>query len=825
MLFRKMLREFKTNFGLFFSIFLLSGLAIAMFCTMEGHVLSQNIARAQYHDECKLSDLWMYGEGFSQEQLDTIRGLDFVEAAQLRMSVTGSTPDFTGVQVDVFLERENVVNTPYLVKGSEFDPSDTDGVWLANAFAVKRGLDVGDDFTIEYNGVTFTKEIKGLVETPEYEYRQADGDADMYLENIAIVFMSYDAFPIRDYVTHLIESGKITAKKVAENTKLLDEKLEQLKAAGMTVDDITQDMLLQIADNMSDEKLAKLMPYTQMIVRTKDGGALSHEDEIAEALDYDYSAIIDRKSVQGLARLDSELDQHQAFAYVFVVIFVGIAVLVIATSMGRIVEKQRTQIGTMNALGMKRWKVILHYISYSLIVSVLGVIVGLAAGVGAGAPAMIGMFEQYYIVPGLHSAFHPMYILIAVVIVAVCSFSCFLSCRKVLKIKPAEALRPAAPKQGKKCIFERLPFWDKLSFNTQYNLRDISRAKLRTFMGIVGTAVGMLLMLYGVGCNQLVDIMTDISFNKIYTTRYQVKLSADTKLVDADNLADELSGELVMTDAVEISKVKNASSAEKKKETLTVIEGKQLYNLIDVNNEITQLVPGTVGISRKLAADMGIKVGDTIYWHIYSKNEWHEAVVGSIYRSCETQGIAYLREDYEKTGAEYTPMLLMTNASKAQAAASLKYVTGVNSREDMIAAYEKSMEVVNILVFVMVIFSTIMIVVVLYNSGSLSFNERIKELATLKVMGLQSTQIRHLLTVQNIWLSVIGIIIGTPLGNISLNAMMNSNGENFDYSLSVPVADYIISAVIVLIVSMLVSFMFSSRIKKLDLVETLKGVE
>ena len=825
MLFRKMLREFKTNFGLFFSIFLLSGLAIAMFCTMEGHVLSQNIARAQYHDECKLSDLWMYGEGFSQEQLDTIRGLDFVEAAQLRMSVTGSTQDFTGVQVDVFLERENVVNTPYLVKGSEFDPSDTDGVWLANAFAVRRGLDVGDDFTIEYNGVTFTKEIKGLVETPEYEYRQADGDADMYLENIAIVFMSYDAFPIRDYVTHLIESGKITAKKVAENTKLLDEKLEQLKAAGMTVDDITQDMLLQIADNMSDEKLAKLMPYTQMIVRTKDGGALSHEDEIAEALDYDYSAIIDRKSVQGLARLDSELDQHQAFAYVFVVIFVGIAVLVIATSMGRIVEKQRTQIGTMNALGMKRWKVILHYISYSLIVSVLGVIVGLAAGVGAGAPAMIGMFEQYYIVPGLHSAFHPMYILIAVVIVAVCSFSCFLSCRKVLKIKPAEALRPAAPKQGKKCIFERLPFWDKLSFNTQYNLRDISRAKLRTFMGIVGTAVGMLLMLYGVGCNQLVDIMTDISFNKIYTTRYQVKLSADTKLVDADNLADELSGELVMTDAVEISKVKNASSAEKKKETLTVIEGKQLYNLIDVNNEITQLVPGTVGISRKLAADMGIKVGDTIYWHIYSKNEWHEAVVGSIYRSCETQGIAYLREDYEKTGAEYTPTLLMTNASQAQDAASLKYVTGVNSREDMIAAYEKSMEVVNILVFVMVIFSTIMIVVVLYNSGSLSFNERIKELATLKVMGLQSAQIRHLLTVQNIWLSVIGIIIGTPLGNISLNAMMNSNGENFDYSLSVPVADYIISAVIVLIVSMLVSFMFSSRIKKLDLVETLKGVE
>lgn len=825
MLFRKMLREFKSNFGLFFSIFLLSALAIAMFCTMEGHVLSQNAAREKYHEECNLSDLWMYGEGFTQDELDEIRTLDFVEAAQLRMSVTGTTPEFAGVQVDMFLERENVVNTPYLVKGEEFNPEDTEGIWLANAFAVRRNLDVGDDFTIEYNGVTFTKKIKGLVESTEYEYRQADGDADVYLENIAIVFMSYDAFPIRDYVTHLIESEKITARKIADNTKILDEKLEQLKTAGFTVDDITRDMLLEIAENMSDEKLAKLMPYTQMIIRTKDGGALAHEDEVAKAIDYDYSAIIDRKSIQGIVRLDSELEQHQAFAYVFVVIFVGIAVLVIATSMGRIVEKQRTQIGTMNALGMKRWKIVLHYISYSLLVSMLGVVVGLIFGVGLGAPAMMSMFEQYYIVPGLHSVFHPLYIIISLAIIAVCSLSCFLSCRKVLGIKPAEALRPAAPKQGKKCIFEKLPFWEKLSFNTQYNLRDISRAKLRAFMGIVGTAVGMLLMLYGVGCNQLVDIMTDLNFNKIYTTEYQVKLSADAKLVDVDELSDSFAGELVMTDAVEISKVKNASSSEKKKEIVTVIEEKGLYNLIDVNNEITQLVPGTVGISRKLAEDMGIKVGDTIYWHIYSKNEWHEAVVGSIYRSCESQGIAYLRDDYEKTGAEYTPTLLMTDDESAHDASTLKYVTSVNSRSDMIAAYEKSMEVVNIMVYMMVIFSTVMIVVVLYNSGSLSFNERVKELATLKVMGLQSSQIRHLLTVQNIWLSVIGIIIGTPLGNISLNAMMNSNGENFDYSLSVPVIDYIISGILVLVVSVLVSFMFSSRIKKLDLVETLKGVE
>lgn len=821
MLLRKMLREFKMNFGLFFSVFLLAALAVASFCTFEGNVLSQKTARENYHRECSLSDIWVYGEGFSEENLEMIRSLDFVQAAQLRMSATGSAPDLEGVQVDFYLERENVVNTPYLIEGEAFNPLDREGIWLANAFAKLRNIQVGDDFTIEYNGIRFTREVKGLIESAEYEFRQADGDADMYLENIAIVYMSYDAFPIRDYVVHLIEQEKITAKEVAEETTLLDSSLE---AKGMSVADVTQDMLLQLVDKLDDEKLAKIMPYTQIIIRTMDGGALSHEEAIADCLKYEYSAMVDRASVPGLARLDSELSQHQAFSYVFVVIFVGIAVLVIATSMGRMVEKQRTQIGTMNALGMKKSKVLFHYISYSLFVSVLGVVTGLIVGVVWLCPIMTEMFAAWYIVPGLHSVFQPVYLIIAAVIVLVCILATYLSCRKLLKVNPAEALRPAPPKSGKRCLFEKLPFWHKLSFNSQYNLRDVSRAKLRTLMGIVGTAVGMLLMVYGVGCNKLVDTMLELTFEKVTVSDYQIKISTDTKLADADALADELDGELVMVDMVEVAKVKNAGSKDKRKETLTVTEGKGFYNILDLNNEVTHLKPGSVGVSRKLAEDLDIQPGDTIYWHIYSENQYYEATVGVIYRSCETQGITYLREDYEKTGAKYVPTLIMTN-NAVTGREQPSFVTAINSKNEMIAAFQESMEVVNVLLVMMVLFSVIMIVVVLFNSGSLSFNERVKEFATLKVMGLQSNQIRRLLSVQNIWLSFIGIFLGAPLGNISLNAMMNSNGENFDYNLKVPFMDYVIAGIFVLVISMLVSFMFTKRIKNLDMVEVLRGVE
>lgn len=782
MLFRKMLRDYKANFGAFFSVFLLAALAMALFCTFEGHVLSQKVARENYHKECNLSDVWMYGEGFSDDELDTVRNLDFVKDAQLRMSVTGSAPDCDGAQVDIYLERENLVDTPYYISGEPFDPTDTDGIWLSNAFAKLRNIKVGDDFTIEYNGITFTREVKGLVESAEYEFREADGDADVYLENIAIVYMSYDAFPIRDYINHMV-------------------------------------------DKISDEKLAKIMPYTQMIIVTTDGGGLAHEEALAESIDRDYSAIVDRKSIPGLARLDSELEQHQSFSYLFVIIFVGIAILVIATSMGRMVEQQRTQIGTMNALGLKRHKIMLHYISFSLVVSVVGVVLGLLVGTLWGSPTVIGMFANWYIVPGLHSVFHPMYFIIAAGIVAVCVLASYISCRKLLRIKPAEALRPAAPKKGKKCIFERLPFWKKLSFTSQYNLRDISRAKLRSFMCVIGTAVGMLLMIYAVGCNELLGSMIEINFNRVTVGEYQIKFSEDAKTETVDDMAEELDGEVVMVNQVEVAKEKNAPSDKKKKETVTVLEGKNLYNILDLNNQVKKLTPGTIGISRKLAADLDVKVGDTVYWHLYTKNTWYEAKVGTIYRSLESQGIAYLREDYEKTGAEYTPGFLMTDDKAAKDKTDLDYVTGVNSKSEMQAAYESSMEIMNMMVGMMAVFSILMIVVVLYNSGVLSFHERVKEFATLKVLGLRSSKIRRILSMQNLWLSIIGIIIGAPLGNVSLNAMINTNGENFDYNLMLAPVDYVIAGIFVVIISMLVSFMFSKRIRKLDMVEILKGVE
>lgn len=763
MLARKMFRDMKHNFGQFFSVFILAMLAMAMYVTFEGHVLSEENARKVFHKECNTADLWVYGESFSKEQLEDIRNLSFVEDAQLRTKLSGSAPDCDDAQVDIYLADENTVNKAYRISGEEFNPSDKDSVWLTDAFAQKRGIKVGDDFTVKYAGGTFTKKVKGFIESCEYEYRQADGDADVYIENIAFVYMSYDAIDIP-------------------------------------------------------------VPHTEMDIVTKDAGALAHEEAVAEALNHKYSAIIDRKSVQGLARFDSELKQHESFSYVFALIFIGIAVLVIAISMSRMVEKQRTQIGTMNALGMKRSKILFHYISFSLITSGLGAVAGMLLGVFLGAPYMLDLFGAYYIVPGRKSEFNMIYLVILLAIVVICAFAAYVSCRKLLKIKPAEALRPAAPRAGKKCLAERLPFWRKLSFSAQYNLRDISRGKMRAFMSIAGTAFGMLLMVYGAGCNGLLAEMEAIVFDKTTLAQYQIKLAEDADADEVKKLASSLDGELIMTSALEVSAVKNVASSEKQKGVLTVTEGKKLYNILDLDNEVTDIEPGTVALSRKFADELNLKVGDTVYWHLYTRNEWHEAKIGVIYRSSETQGMTMLYDDYKNTHETYQPTMLMSDKTRDNLKSDA-YVTSVNTKDQMREAYENSMEVVNMLVYMMMIFSATCVVVVLYNSGSLSFNERIKELATLKVLGFQSGAIRKMMSQQNVWFSVIGIILGAPFGRASFNMMMNSNGENFDYNLSIRPIAYLEAGIFVLVVSVLVSFMFSKRIKKLDMVEVLKGVE
>lgn len=823
MLTRKMFRDMKGNFGQFFSIFILSALAIMMFTTFQSSTLGAANAMQTFNHKSNLADVWMYGENFTQENLEAVKNLKEVKDAQLRMMVTGKSVKQGNAQVDVYLEDENIVTKPYVEEGAEFDPADTKGLWLSEKFADYWKIKVGDEFSVAYNGITITGTVRGLISTPEYEYMCADTDLDTDVSNIAYVYMSYRGFSVRDYVNHLISDDVISISDILKNTHALDEAMEKLHEAGMTENDITKEMLLEMIENFSDEKLFSFMPYTQLIFTTDVKDVFSLEKKVANAIDNNYAVYLDKSSIPGLKVFADEMAQHKQFSYAFSIIFVLIAILVIVTSMKRIVEQQRTQIGTMNAMGVKRFKIAFHYVSYSLVVSLLGALVGLFVGPMVVGQELIDVFLGWYTLPGWKPAYSWKFIAMTFVIVLVCAGTSYLSCRKLMHVAPSEALRPAPPKAGKKCIFEKLPFWNKLGFQAQYNLRDISRSKLRAFMCVFGTACGMMLICCGFGCDDTLKNVKEWMFDKMQNYQYQVMLKDGISTSQADKLEEEYSGELVMTDSIEVATKKNALHKDKATASVVVTEGKGYYNITDVNQNVVEVEPGTVALTSKLAKKLGVKVGDTVYWHIYAKNEWYGTKVSVISRNPSITGITILREDFEKLGGKFTPYMLVTDNKVTKEAD--KNITVVHNQDAMLSSYKDTMELMYVMVYIMVMFSALLVVIVLYNSGNLSFNERVKEFATLKVMGFQSKRIRRLISMQNLCLSVIGVLVGAPFGRMVLQSMFDSNGDSFDYQAVIGMPYYILSGAFVLLVSCLVSFMFSKRIKKLDMVEVLKGME
>ena len=759
-----MLRDIRGSFAQFFSIFILAAVAMWCYTGFQANVIGGTQAREEFESKSNFSDGWIYGAAFGDEQAKAVADIDKVKDVQLRNEVLGKADEkFNTAELYCYFQDSVNVTKPYVIKGEGFDPDDTEGVWLFYRFADAWGLKVGDEFTSHALGQDITKTIRGLVVTPEYEFACASTDADTDFHNIGFAYMSVNVLP------------------------------EELRSFNE-------------------------------IVFTCSGDPLKLEGDIEKALDGNYAFLADRKSIDGYNRLTDELSQHDGFSYVFSAVFVAIALLVITTTMKRMVARQRTQIGTLNALGMKKSKIMMHYISFSVVVTALGCFVGVVLGIFTFGKMMVDIFSDAYSVPGWGPGYDAKSIILSLVIVMICALAAFLSCRMILKIHPSEALRPAAAKSSKPCIFEKLPFWDKLGFTAKYDLRDIARSKLRAVMGIFGTMMGMVIMLLGLGAYDTVDHVEDWYFKDIQNYDSQVLFTDSCTPEQAFESADKYNGELISADLISIAAQEHPTSDDILSCKLTVTEGKGLFCVSDVDLNVTDLEPGTVALTMKQAEKLGLEKGDTVYWKRSSDNGWNKNKIGFISRHPSIMGITMLRADYEAEGFEFKPQMLVSK-DECDGADELSYVSAVHRMSDLKAAFEKNMEIMNLLVYFMIFFACLLIIVVLYNSGNLSFNEREKEFATLKVLGFKSNAIRKLISVQNLWLSVIGVILGIPLGQGPLQAMMDSNGDQIDWPCYVSPLTYLISAAFVMAVSVIVGFMFQRRIKRINMIEVLKGME
>lgn len=765
MLIKKMFRDMKKNWFPFVSILILSYLALFLYTGMSCSNIGIRQLRSEYHKETNLADIWIYGMDMTDDICGKIDAISDVDDSQLRMKLTAESTE--GNQIDLYAEKENNITVPYNMDGADFDAGAQQGIWLNSRYAKAHDINVGDMFTIKWNGIEISQEIKGFIMSPEYEYYKAPEDVEPDFSHMGYAYMSYDSLK---------------------------------------------------------EILGDTMPsYNQIVVTIGNANASEVENDITAAIDDNYSQIFDQSNFNGLTAFDSELSQHDMFAYAFPIIFILIAILTIITTMGRIINNQRTQIGTMKALGIKRHKIIIHYIMFSLVVSAVGCIVGVITGPIVMGPVFNDFMPESYSMPKWGYSYSIKFYIVALAIVVICAFASYINCRKLINLNTVEILYARAPKDAKNCLFEKLPFWKRFKFATKYNLRDMARAKIRSIIVVIGIGCGTILILCALGCNDTMDGMKSWMFDDLMKYDSSIRISTLTPKEEYTKIAEDEDGELLMSSSIE---VRSDNGKETAKTGLTVPQSDKLYTITDTNKKVCGLKDDEIYITENFAKEHGIKTGDELEIRTSGENEWKKVKVTGLIKNPNNQGIVMLESTLEKNGIDFVPTTIITSKSVDENKyENSDYVISVSSKSDMVKSWESNIEIFDVIIMIFVSFSFVLVFIVLQNAATLSFNERRKEFATLKVMGVKHTDLKKILRAQNLWLTIVGILAGMPFAIYVLRLMFETNGGDVDYVAEITPLTYIISAIITYIVSLAINTILSRKVRKIDMAESMKATE
>lgn len=527
--------------------------------------------------------------------------------------------------------------------------------------------------------------------------------------------------------------------------------------------------------------------------------------------------VLSKEEHASYAAAKSEIEEGQTMVSVLPILFLLIGMLTMITTMHRLTTNEKMQIGTLKALGFKNRKILLHYTSYGLFIGIIGSILGV--GIGTGICSLIinpNMFQgTYFDMPswGIFAPWWTWVLLIA--IIAFLTLISFLSVKKILRGTASETLRPYTPKKVKPLVVEKTKIWNKLEFATKWNLRDVFRHKTRSLMTLIGIIGCMLLLVGGLGMK---DTMTGF-INSIdkqalnYTT--QINLNESISNNQAIKIANQYNGDYVASSSVQI----NGNPV-----TLEVYSVEHNYvRFINKNNKNVTLNDDGVYICLRIA-NKGYSVGDTLTFSPYGDEQNYSVKVAGIIRSCTIENIVMTTKYAESVNIPYKISSVLTNTPQNEISSN-EYISGTQTKSMIIDSYNNFTSILNIMVLIIILAAIVLGIVVLYNLGVMSYVERYHELATLKVVGFKSKHIGKILISQNIWLTIIGIIIGLPAGVGVLQILLIMLGNEYELKISLGILTYSVSILLTFTVSILVSLLISRKNKKINMTEALKGTD
>lgn len=547
--------------------------------------------------------------------------------------------------------------------------------------------------------------------------------------------------------------------------------------------------------------------------------------------------IFDREDDTGFSSFIDSINSMNNIATLFPIIFYLVAILISSTSMSRMVEEERGDIGTLKALGYSNLRIINKYIAYSLLSTVLGGIIGMFIGFILIPTVVWENYSIIYYLPEFYPKLRFSYGILGTVIAVICiTGSTVHSAYKELKDEPSSLMRPKAPKMGKKVILEKIPFiWKRLNFSSKTTVRNVFRYKKRALMTIIGISGCTALILAGFGLRDSIKDIAEYQYGRVFEYDLVVSLNKEDEelvnlvknsdIVESVSLTDSLSGSI-------------SAEGIKRDTSIIVVENiedfKNIANLRDIDSgNIIDLSNEGVLISDKLASLLEIEKGENITLTDSDNNEFEYKVLGIVENYIGHY--VYINKDlYESKENDFNINTLFIkykegnndNEAFEEMLLDDNSVTSITVVENSLEHVRDLLKSLDLVVMILIVSSALLAFVVLYNLANVNISERVREIATLKVLGFYDKEVDNYINRESIILTCIGIVIGLIAGVFLTGFVISTcETENMRFARNILLHSYIYSILITSVFSIIVNFATHFVLKKINMVESLKSIE
>lgn len=762
LLFTKMLRDLSKAKAQFLTIVIIAACGVFAFVgAMTVGNRLDDSVSAFYRDSA-MNDLWINVNQADEQDIATLAQLPGIEQAQGRTVMKGFSDNR---RLDLFVLTDNKLARPYLEQGEPFQ-ADIDGLWLDREFAKANALDVGDRLSLHTgNGGSVSMVVRGLVVSPE-----------------KLIDVSSDTLSTRHDLYGYAYMGEAAASRYFATSGY-------------------NQILLKLTESDAQTEAAR---QAEQLLGANYVSSVTHEEH---------------PSAMGAA---AQIAQFRTIGLVTPLLFFVLAALIVVSTMSRLISGQRIQIGALMSMGVTVRQIRWHYMSYGLLLGGLGGLLGFAAGY-YGIPAIfMGTLKSSFILPVWSAAFSPETLWSVAAIGACCMLAAFMASRGQLASLPAAVLRGEAPASPKRSLLERL--MRRLgsdSFRQLWLLRNIQSHKIRSLMGVVGSFGCAFLILFGFANIDSSNRSLDFEFDEQYRFAYKANL---------DTLSPEKTAgtDWAMDGVQAIQEGRIAIRSQHATKTLPItIAGEGSFIALKFGQDGEASFPRTgLVMTSKMAAALGVSSGEIVSIRL-DGGAWREIQVADTVRLPSADRLFLFEAAWRELGESFVPNALLLDDDQAVDDARQMYpVTQVVAKSEMKEANRTLNQGVFASAAGLTIAALLLGIAVIYNLGLINLTEMSRQFATLKVLGLRHREIASLIFQESFLLSAVGILLALPAGWGAIHALDKANvSEGVMVIPDIKFTSYLIAVGLTLVCLLIVNRMMSGKLRRIDMVSSLKSVD